>query len=149
MDEFEIKLKILINIVEEKKNLLTSIYDITENQETFLKSGSSSEEFEMFFLEMVEEKQKYIDKVLDSDKVFQRIFLEISDGFEEKASLYKELVTHLQYQIKIVTELDIKIKAVEQKSKGILEKRRIPSKTVVSKMSKDNLFTKYKENNKQ
>ena len=149
MDEFEIKLKILINIVEEKNRLLTGIFDITENQETFLRSEHSSEEFKMFFMEMTDEKQKYIDKVLDSDSLFQKIFAEIDDIFPKKAQEHREAVIYLQGQIKIATELDIKIKALEQKSKTILEKQRYLPKVSPSKMSKENLISKYKDNNKR
>lgn len=148
VDEFETKVKILINIIEQKNKMLKSVYDITENQETLLKTQGLTEEFKSFFTEMSEEKQKYIDKILDGDMLFQKIFAEIDEFFEEKANIHKGLVKHLQEQIKKTTELDIRIRVIEQRNKEFIINKKNKPKVVPSDISKKNILNKYKQNKK-
>lgn len=148
VDQFETKVKILINIVEEKNKMLKSIYDITENQETFLKSQDLTEEFKLFFAQMSEEKQKYIDKILEGDMLFQKIFIELDNVFEEKANLHKDLVKYLQQEIKKATELDIRIRVIEQRNKDFLLNKKNKPKVIPSDVTKRNILDKYKQNKK-
>lgn len=148
MDIFETKIKILIDISKDKNKILEAIYNITENQETFLISNYSAENFKMFFSEMSEEKQKYIDEILEIDNLFQKIFGELDDTFEEQAPKYKELVKCLQKKIKTATELDIKIRAVEQKNRDIIKQIYNKPQLLPSDITKKTMIDKYKKNNK-
>ena len=117
-ETFETKLALLQEILNKKHEALSNILNISENQEMLYLSPPSDERRE-FLMEMGKEKQKQIDEVLACDEVFQSIFDSIADGFEEKGNNYKEKVQELQLSINKVLELDVKIRAQEEKGKVI------------------------------
>jgi len=118
-DEFEIKLSLLLEILDKKQAALNDVLNISENQETLYLSPPSEERRE-FLVEMGREKQKQIDEVLACDEVFQRLFDSIADEFMEKRDQHKEKVRLLQTRINDVLELDVKIRAQEEKGKTLV-----------------------------
>jgi len=113
--QFEIKLGLLQEITDKKHAALSAILSISENQEQLYLSPPSDERRE-FLLEMGKLKQIEIDNVLACDTVFQQIFEEIAADFEEKCKLYAEKTRKLQDSVQEVLELDVKIRAQEQKT---------------------------------
>lgn len=108
------KLELLIDILEKKKEVLHTILALTENQSTLLEQPSSIEILQAF-KEVSDEKQKWIEEVLTLDTVFNRTFSKI-EGFEEEAHAYKETIIKLQKLVEQVTDVDIKIRVIEQKN---------------------------------
>ena len=117
-ETFETKLAILQEVLDKKQEALTDILNISENQEMLYLSPPSEERRE-FLIEMGKEKQRQVDEVLACDEVFQRIFDSIADDFAEKSGDCKEKVARLQISINAVLELDVKIRAQEEKGKAI------------------------------
>jgi hypothetical protein len=113
---FETKLALLQEILDKKQAALTIVLNISENQETLYLSPPSEERRE-FLMEMGKEKQNQIDEVMACDEVFQSIFDGMADEFAIKGRDHKEKVEKLQISINEVLELDVKIRAQEEKSK--------------------------------
>ena len=112
---FELKLGLLQEITDKKHAALSAILSISENQEQLYLSPPSDERRE-FLLEMGKLKQVEIDNVLACDTVFQQLFEEIAADFEEKCKLHAEKARRLQDSVREVLELDVKIRAQEQKT---------------------------------
>lgn len=142
---FSLKLDFLIDLLNQKKSVLEKILNITENQNTILDSKDKSKETNVFFNEMNKEKHMLIDEVMELDKAFQSSFDEISDIFDSEALEHKEKVIKMQDLIEYVLNLDINIRAVEQKNKEIIEmgKKPINKKTP---LNKNYVYEKYKKN---
>ena len=120
-ETFETKLALLQEVLDKKRAALTIVLNISENQETLYLSPPSDERRE-FLMEMGKEKQAQIDEVLICDEVFQRIFDSIADEFKENSETYAEKIRQLQFSINEVLELDVKIRAQEEKGKAAANK---------------------------
>ena len=117
MNDFEVKLTILADILEKKRSALLSILAICENQESLYDTPATNERRD-FLIEMGKEKQARIDLVLECDQMFQQIFDGFGDAFEEKGQNFPEKVRTLQDAIKDLLEIDVKIRAQEEKTKA-------------------------------
>ncbi|MDR2182671.1 MAG: hypothetical protein LBE55_00695 [Clostridiales bacterium] len=117
-DEFVTKLALLQEILDKKQAALTDVLNISENQETLYLSPPSSQRRE-FLLEMGKQKQVQIDDVLACDEVFQRIFDSIADEFAQKKDEFAHEIRRLQDSINAVLQLDVKIRAQEEKGKAL------------------------------
>lgn len=147
MTEFESKLNNLIEILISKRDLLLLILNITENQETLLTSESDLGEF---FYEMNDIKQTNINKIIELDVNFNKVFLEIPD-FEEKSKGHLDKIKEMQDLIKEVTSLDNSIRDLEENNKKFSHKipkiDTLPQKRRIA-IAKD-LLNKYKKSQEE
>lgn len=88
MENFKIKIKLITDILKEKKEKLHRLAIITENQGTVLESKEKTAETVSMLTELINEKQKIIDEILSYDDVFLKIYEEI------KIELNNEKVRH-------------------------------------------------------
>ena len=149
MSPFEIKMDMLISSLQEKNNILNTILNITENQAQLI-DIDKDEEMWAIFVQMNDGKQEHIDRVIELDNIFQNIFETISDKFEDNAREIPKKTTDLQALINESLELDIKIRAAEQKNKSELSrfKRAAPARPVANS-SKAGLLKRYEQNKKK
>lgn len=123
MNDFTVKLRILKDILQKKKDALAMVLNITHNQETILQSPASPDR-NAFFSETASEKQKLIDSVREYDELFQGIFNPVKEGLEEKIhediSANKPEIMALQALISEILELDIAIRGQEMKNNSLL-----------------------------
>jgi len=147
--QFETKLALLQEILNKKKDALSAILNISENQEN-LYNQPPGEERREFLMGMGRLKQAQIDEVIACDEVFQRIFDGLSAEFEEKSAEYKEQIQKMQDSIKEVLELDVKIRAQEEKSRAkVKESYGLPAKeNVIITANKNYILEQYKANSK-
>ncbi|MDR2167384.1 MAG: hypothetical protein LBE35_05995 [Clostridiales bacterium] len=152
-EQFETKLNILADILAQKREALLAILAISENQENLYNSPATNER-RGFLLEMGKQKQVHIDEVLTCDEVFQGIFGSISGIFEQMGKTYPGQVKALQRAIGEVLELDIKIRAQEEKTKsvarvawGTLGKAEAAAKEPTA-AGKNYLLEQYRNNNR-
>ncbi|MDR1688110.1 MAG: hypothetical protein LBS21_05805 [Clostridiales bacterium] len=147
MDNFETQLKLLFEILVKKKQALTQILTISENQETILVSKMEPDEISSFFVAMNDEKQGLIDEVIKTDDLFQSIFDGVKAVFEEKAKEFKPRVSALQDEIKALIEMDTKIRLQEEKNKSQLARlNRTTRKIDLSQAAKDYVLKQYEKN---
>ena len=149
MNEFEIKMDMLISSLKEKNDTLNVILNITENQEQILDIDKGEETWAMF-VQMNEAKQEHIDRIVELDNIFQGVFEGISEGFESNAGELPEKTTNLQALINESLELDVKIRAAEQRNKSELSKfKRVAPARPVANASKAGLLKRYEQNKKK
>ena len=148
-EQFTTKLTLLQEILDKKQNALAAILAISENQEQLYLSPADDVRRE-FLMEMGKEKQKQIDEVLTCDEVFQRLFDSLANEFAQKGKQYADEVKKLQTSIKDVLELDVQIRAQEQKSRmRARESFGLPAKeNVINTTSTNYILDKYQRNNK-
>ena len=156
MNGFETKLTLLSDMLEKKHEILLQILTITENQKSiFVRESETDTEHKAMLREMLhqmnDEKQKLIDEHLNSDRLFQKIFEEISDEFESRAPDYKPIIEGMQEMIKKVTELDSSIREQEQKNRRVFEAEIANLKASkdldFTKASKEYVLKQYEKNN--
>ena len=147
MDNFAVQLKVMFNILTKKRQALTQILTISENQETILVSKMDAEEISAFFVAMNDEKQHLIDEVIKTDDMFQDMFNGIKDVFEERAKEHKEEIGGLQAEIKWLIEMDTKIRLQEEKNKSHLARLNKNVKKIdLSQAAKDYIIRQYGKN---
>ena len=147
MDNFQIQLRILVEMLGKKKSALMQILAITENQENILLSPhAATEEGAMFFTGLNDEKQRLIGLVLESDKLFQNLFDEIKDEFEIRAKDFTEDTQVLKDNIKEIVDLDLKIRIREEKNRMLIEKTKPKEKKPADAISKAYLLKQYEKN---
>ncbi|MCL2168936.1 MAG: hypothetical protein FWB74_02795 [Defluviitaleaceae bacterium] len=117
LKNFQTKLAILADILGKKKAALLDVLAISENQESLYASPATPKRRD-FLMEMGKEKQNHIDTVLQCDEVFQGIFQGISETFTARGKEFGPEVKLLQDGIHEVLQLDIKIRAQEEKVKA-------------------------------
>ena len=156
MNGFETKLNLLSDMLEKKHEILLQILTITENQRSiFVREGETAAPDKAVLRDMLrqmnDEKQKLIDEHLNSDRLFQKIFEEISEEFESRASDYKPIIEGMQEMITKVVELDCSIREQEQKNRRVFETEIANLKASkdldFTKASKDYVLKQYEKNN--
>lgn len=122
MNEFLSNINILIDILEKKETNLTSVLNISSNQESILRAeiNSKGEDLVSFNTQMNNEKQVFIDNILKLDKIFEKTFIKISVDFEKNANLNKLQIKAMQNKIKQVSNLDKTIRRQELINKNII-----------------------------
>lgn len=119
MDNQETKMDLLIDVLNKKAKLLDNILNITINQQTLLKNSSNTMDMKNLYLEMNIEKQNLIDNTIKSDTVFNSIFENISTKLKHYSDEYKEKFKVMQSLIKIITNIDCKIRVLESQNSQI------------------------------
>ncbi|MDR3091323.1 MAG: hypothetical protein LBU36_03870 [Clostridiales bacterium] len=146
---FQAKLKLLYDILQKKRENLSRILSICENQETVIRAisdgslerGAVSE----FFSAMNEEKQTLIDATIACDDLFARVFDGIKNDFERLAPDFSERIAELKAEIKSVVEIDAKIRLQEERNKTSLASSHKIKGDTPSK-SKARLLSEYRKN---
>jgi len=146
--EFETKLRLLQEVINKKKAALTAILTICENQEQLFLSPPSDTRRE-FLLETGKEKQILIDETMVCDEVFQRTFDSISAVFEAQSKHHKDAACHLQATIKEVVEIDVRIRAQEQKARMLAKESFGQPTDTVNPASTNYILEQYRNNTKK
>ena len=120
MESIDVELKVLIECLRRKEQVLIQIASITENQGFVLGSGAEHDEVYTFFMQMNEEKQVFINNVMQYDQVFENVLKKIGATLDEDPSKYKEQVKTLQDLIRSVMDWDVKIRVLEKGNNDIL-----------------------------
>jgi hypothetical protein len=133
-------LRMLEGMLDDKRKTLEQILAITENQAVVL-DGEQDSFAKAMYSGMSGEKQKLIDAVIESDKIFETVFQEIGDSFEEKAPGNKQIVSRLQDQIRAVTAVDANIRIQEARNEDLKKRKKI-----THTLSPNKLFALYARN---
>ncbi len=150
MDDLKFKINFLLDLLTKKEELLTQIYNITENQELFEKTLTSSDK-DLLLGEAVKEKQKIIEEVITADNTFMKIFGEFKGELNRRQEEFRPEIKKMQEKIRAVSSIDLKIRAKEQRAKqGIQVQNPVLSQKIKTlKSSKNYILSKYKENTKK
>ena len=110
---------VLADSLQKKQSVLKEILAITKKQEELLKTESFEEEK---FLQLVNEKQRYIDKMQELDNGFEVVFNRVKAELESERERYQSQIIKIQRLIVQVTELGVNIQALEKRNKVQMDK---------------------------
>ncbi len=110
--------RMLLDVLSKKEIHLTKLLEFTIEQEALLKE----EEFkDAEFAILVEKKSGHLRKIEEIDSGFQSIYNRVSEEMKEHKDDYKEQILQMQELITKVTDLGVKLSALETKNKTALE----------------------------
>lgn len=111
-------LRMMADILGKKEQVLTQLLELTQEQTKLIKEETFREDA---FAQLLDQKEVLIGKVLESDQGFQAIYNRIEKELQTNKDAYKELIQELQRRITRVSELGIRLQALERSNKSSLE----------------------------
>lgn len=125
MDEFALRISLLIKITNKKKEYLELIKNITYNQNSIVIANEIDSNSRQLFMNLAKEKQTIIDEVYNLDTVFQRTYNSIKHLFNNSLSKeYKLKLKELQSIIDNIILLDKQICEIESNNSDLLENKK-------------------------
>lgn len=146
MDQFYVKLLLLLDISTKKRDTLEIILNLSENQNCVAKS-SLNDESRALFMALATEKQKHIDEVYAMDTAFQRTYDAIKDGFKQDLDQEtREKLVSLQDTINDIIALDNNICSIESENNDLLEKKKLEVQKIdIPKGDRNKVIEHYKK----
>ncbi|MCL2197905.1 MAG: hypothetical protein FWB80_03175 [Defluviitaleaceae bacterium] len=123
-NEMLTQLNIMLEGLKKKATALTDILSISENQRTVIESELPFEGVREMIFGMNEEKQSSINIVRACDDMFEKMLKDIGPELDAQQENYKSQVKLLQEHIRIVMDLDVKIRVAEEENNRLLDGRR-------------------------
>lgn len=118
INEAMVQIKILIDIVKKKKQLLNEIYQITENQSTVLEHDPKQINM---FEEMRKEKQLRMDELNQLDEQFMQYYENVKSHILNDTQPLAESLKQLKAYVKEIGVVEISIRVLEEKNKHTLQ----------------------------
>ena len=149
MSNLDIKIKILTDNLDRKKELLKQIEAITEKQEMFF-TKLKGEDRNYMIGEAVKEKQKIIDELMKIDEVFLSTFESFKGELNENRDIYAIEIERMKKKIKEVTDIDVRIRVREERNRRIFSEVRLENQPKIKglKASRDYILKQYEKNSK-
>lgn len=120
---------ILKDTLKKKLQVLEQIIEISKLQEKHLQGVEL--EFEDFD-ELIEKKQRLLDKLEELDTGFEKVYERVKGEMITNKHLYKQDITELQDMIRLITEKSVLIQSIEKMNKlgldQMLSKKKIEIK---------------------
>ena len=106
---------ILLNTLIRKEECLKKIGALEDNQEKILTNPNLTvEEFES----LMTHKQALINELESLDKGFETVYDRVKEELNVNRNAYREIIETMQKKIVSITELTVKIQAVEERNKA-------------------------------
>jgi predicted nuclease with TOPRIM domain len=113
-------MQMMIDSLDMKKNILTKIIMLNEEQTRIVSVDPFDEEA---FHENMESKGELIENMLQLDQGFNSVFNRIKEELDGNKSAYKDEIVKMQELIKTVTELGVKVEAQEARNKTLVQNK--------------------------
>lgn len=135
-------IRMMLDILNKKEAQLTSLLELTTAQEQLLKGEEFDEDT---FFELIEKKREPLRKLEETDMGFQAIYNRIAEEMKTNKEEYRDQILEMQGLITRVTDLSVKLSALEEKNKASLEaklqgKRQSIRQFKVSKQTADKYY---------
>lgn len=114
-------IRLMKDILQRKRNALGNIIELTEAQAGLLVPQEFDDEA---FDELIDRKEKEIARINELDDGFTAVFNKIKSAIQNKGDEHAAAIKELQALITEVTEMGVKITALEKKNKDAMENRR-------------------------
>ena len=111
-------IRMMLDILGKKENHLASLLELTTAQEQLLKGEEFIEEE---FTELIAKKRGHLLKIEEADNGFQAIYNRVAEEMKNNKDEYKDQIIEMQSLITRVTDLGVKLSALEEKNKTALE----------------------------
>ncbi len=106
---------ILLNTLLRKEECLKKISALEDNQEKILTNPELTvEEFES----LMSQKQTMLNELESLDKGFETVYDRVKKELQTNKDIYREVIETMQKAIVSITELTVKIQAVEERNKA-------------------------------
>ncbi len=109
------------DILVRKRNSLKNILELSEEQSGLLIPQEFDDEA---FTEVMDRKEAEINKINELDDGFNAVFNKIKDDIKNKGEEHAPAIKELQDLITEVTELGVRITALEKKNRDALERKK-------------------------
>ena len=110
--------RMMLDVLSKKQVHLTKLLELTKEQESLLRE----EEFnEAEFALLIEKKSGNLRKLEEFDNGFQAIYNRVAEEIKTNKDAYKEQILEMQTLITAVTDIGVKLSALEEKNKTTLE----------------------------
>lgn len=110
--------QLLVDTLEKKKKTLALLMSVTEQQEEIM----SSEHFEEdLFDQTISVKEEYIQTLNMLDEGFEKVYDGVKDELSSNKLQYEPQIRSLQALITELTDLTVKLQALEKRNKSKLE----------------------------
>lgn len=135
-------IRMMLDILGKKEKHLTSLLELTTAQEQLLKGEEFNEEE---FTDLIAKKRGHLLKIEEADNGFQAIYNRVAEEMKNNKEEYKDQIIEMQSLITRVTDLGVKLSALEEKNKTALEanlqgKRQNIRQFKVSKQTADKYY---------
>ena len=111
-------IRMMLDVLNKKEIHLKKLLEFTEEQEKLLKEENFDE---TEFTRLIEKKDGMIRKIEEFDSGFQSIYNRVAEEMKEHKGAYKEQILEMQRLITGITDLGVKLSALEEKNKTVLE----------------------------
>lgn len=108
----------MIDTLKRKESILTALYEQTREQEQLLREDEMDADR---FQQLIDEKGTQIDELNKLDEGFDALFKMVEKEIVANREEYKEEVQKMQKQIGSVSELGVKIQALEHQNSDRLK----------------------------
>lgn len=135
-------IQLLIDTSRKKLQILQVLADITEDQEKILNSETFDDDR---FLQTISGKEEQLTSLTDLDDGFEQIYSSVKDELVQNKFRYETEIATLQEYITSITDLSVRLQAMEQRNKVKLEmilssKRREIRMSKISSQSAANYY---------
>lgn len=113
-------IRMMLDVLAKKETHLNKLLEFTTEQEVLLKNHKFDE---TAFMKLVEKKDGILKRIEEFDQGFQSIYHRVGEALKDNKDEYKEQILQMQSLITKVTDIGVKISALEQKNKGLLQQR--------------------------
>ncbi|MBP3567706.1 MAG: hypothetical protein J6K04_00930 [Lachnospiraceae bacterium] len=136
-------IRMLLDVLNKKEIHLTKLLELTKEQEALLKEDDFND---AQFAILVEKKSGNLRKIEEIDNGFQSIYNRVEEEMKEHKEDYKDQILEMQGLITRVTDLGVKLSALETKNKAALEAKLQGKRQGIRqfKVSKQTATTYYK-----
>lgn len=111
-------IQLLIDSLEKKLDVLNELMKITRGQQEIVNSDSFNEDD---FMETILLKEEQINKLSELDKGFEMVYDRIRDELNDNYEKYTSEIKSLKELVTKVTDLSVKLQALEQRNKSNLK----------------------------
>lgn len=108
----------MADTLKRKETILTALYSMTQEQERMLKGDELDVEQ---FHQLLDEKGAKIDELNELDEGFDALFKMVEKEIVANRENYKEEIQMMQRQIREVSELGVRIQALEHQNSSRLQ----------------------------
>jgi flagellar biosynthesis/type III secretory pathway chaperone len=111
-------IRLLIDSLNKKHKLLNELMQITTTQRSIIDSGNFDEDE---FLQSITLKEKLINSLAELDRGFELVYERIRIELNENRNQYTAEISALKELVTKVTELSVKLQALERMNKADVE----------------------------
>lgn len=111
-------IRMILDILNKKESNLKALLELTTAQEQILKGEEFDEEA---FMNIMKKKREHLRKLEEFDNGFQSIYNRVAEELKNNKNEYKNQILEMQGLITGITDLGVKLTALEEKNKNVLE----------------------------